>query len=71
MPESVRQRAAVALPPGTTYDDLLKLWQATQADIEQIRNLLATHIHSGVTAGGANTGAPTVTIAANALNLQP
>jgi hypothetical protein len=71
MPESVRQRAGVALPPGQTYDDLFKLWQATQADLEQIRNLLATHVHSGITAGGANSGAPTVTITAAALNLQP
>lgn len=71
MAESVKQRAGSALPPGQTYDDLYKLFLAVQADVEQLRALLASHVHSGVTAGGANTGAPTVTIAATALNLQP
>lgn len=71
MAESVKLRAGSAMPPGQSYDDLMKLMQAIQADIEALRNLLATHVHSGITAGGANSGAPTVTIAATALNLQP
>lgn len=71
MAESVKLRAGAAMPPGQSYDDLYKLFLAVQADVEQLRALLASHVHSGVTAGGANTGAPTVTIAAAALNLQP
>lgn len=49
------------------YDVLVNI----QLDIEALRNLLATHVHSGVTTGASNTAVPTVTIAATALNTQP
>ena len=71
MAESVKQRLVNGSNYGQHIEDLYKLLNATQADIEQLRALLATHVHSGITAGGANSAVPTVTIAAAALNLQP
>ena len=70
MAESLKQRSAGAVPSEGT-DELFIVLRAVQADIEQLRALLATHIHSGVTVGAGNTGAPTTTIASTALNLQP
>jgi hypothetical protein len=71
MAESVKQRVQVAQPPGQSTEDLYKMVEAVRLDLEALRNLLATHVHSGVTAGGANTAVPTVVIAATALNVQP
>lgn len=52
-------------------DDLYRLLREAQADIEALRALLASHVHSGVTVGAGSTGAATTSIAATALNLQP
>lgn len=70
MPTSVRQSQSGNYST-QSIDDLYRLFREVQADIEQLRALLATHVHSGVTVGAGNTGAPTVTIAATALNTLP
>lgn len=70
MPTSVRQSQSGNYS-NQSIDDLYRLFREIQADLEQLRALLATHIHSGVTTGAGNSGAPTVTIAASALNTQP
>jgi hypothetical protein len=71
MAESVKQRVAASLPPEQQTEHLYKMIEAVRLDLEALRNLLATHVHSGITAGGANTAVPTVVIAAAALNVQP
>lgn len=63
MPESIKQRMS-AVPSDITARELAALYNAILVDLAAIRTLLNTHVHSGVTAGGANTGAPTTTAAA-------
>jgi hypothetical protein len=70
MPISIRQSQAGNIA-SQSIDDLYRALRDVQADLEQLRALLATHVHSGVTTGAGNSGAPTVTIAAAALNTQP
>lgn len=68
MPESVRQRTN-RMSDQRESREIYMLIEALRLDLEALRVLLNTHVHSGVTTGGGNTGAPTSTIAA--LNTQP
>lgn len=52
-------------------DMLYRALRDVQADIEALRALLASHVHSGVTVGAGSTGAATTSIASTALNVQP
>jgi hypothetical protein len=68
MSESVAQRTA-ALAQHVDAEQLYKLLTQIQADLAALRAQVNAHVHSGVTAGAANTGAPTTTLAS--LNTQP
>jgi predicted DNA-binding protein len=68
MSESVVQRTN-AMSDSISRGEVYYLLEAIRTDLEALRSLLNTHVHSGVTAGGANTGAPTTTIAS--LETQP
>jgi hypothetical protein len=71
MAESVKTRLVNSANYGQHIEDLYKLLNAAQADIEQLRSLLASHVHSGITTGASNSGAATTSIASASLNLQP
>lgn len=60
MPESVRQRTN-AMPDHISAREVYALLTQVQADLAALNARLNTHVHSGVTAGGANSGAPTTT----------
>ena len=62
MPQSIKERTARGQQP--TMRELRALLNSILVDLAALRSLLNTHVHSGVTAGGANTGAPTTTAAA-------
>lgn len=68
--ESVKQRFG-AMPAALKVRQLQALIAALQQDVELLRAQLNTHVHSGITTGASNSGAPTTTIAASALNTQP
>lgn len=61
--ESVTQRTN-KIPDQVTRQELFMLLTDMRADLETLRVQLNTHVHSGVTAGAGNTGAPTTTVAA-------
>lgn len=69
MAESVKQRIVGGMEPGQNEYNLYQLVVALQADLVALQTQLNTHVHSGVTAGGANTAVPTTTLAT--LNTQP
>ncbi len=50
MPISIRQSQAGNIA-SQSIDDLYRALRDVQADLEQLRALLATHVHSGVTDG--------------------
>ena len=60
MPESVKLRTN-HIPDTLTGAELYRLLTQIQVDLAAINARLNTHVHSGVTAGGANSGAPTTT----------
>jgi len=62
MSESISQRLN-AMANHKDADQLYQLIVAVRADLEALRLKVNTHVHSGVTAGGANTAAPTTTVA--------
>jgi hypothetical protein len=62
MPQSIKERTQVGAQP--TLREMNALLQSILVDLTALRTLLNTHVHSGVTAGGANTGVTTVTAAA-------
>lgn len=68
MPESVVQRAN-AMSDAISRGEVYALLEAMRTDLETLRAQLNSHVHSGVTAGAANTGAPTSTVAS--LETQP
>jgi len=68
MPESVVQRAN-AMSDAISRSEAYALLEAIRTDLETLRAQLNSHVHSGVTAGAANTGAPTTTVAS--LETQP
>lgn len=68
MPESVVQRTN-AMSDAISRSEVYALLEAIRTDLETLRVQLNTHVHSGVTAGGANTGAPTTTI--SSIETQP
>lgn len=55
-----------AVPDQLTVRNMSTLMQSLLTDLTAIRTQLNTHVHSGITAGGANTAVPTTT--APALN---
>lgn len=63
MPESIKQRLQ-AVPSDITARELAALYNTILVDLAAIRTLLNTHVHSGVTVGAGDTGAPTTTAAA-------
>ena len=60
MPESIARRTN-AIPDHFTAREMRELLLQVQADLAAINARLNTHVHSGITAGGANSGAPTTT----------
>lgn len=57
------------MPPVYVHPDgnltpLIDEVAAIQADLAALRTLFANHVHSGITAGAANSAAPTVAPAA-------
>ena len=68
MPESVANRTN-NMHNHKDADELYQLVLSLRNDVESLRVLLNTHVHSGVTAGAANTAVPTTTLAA--LNTTP
>lgn len=69
MSESVTLRTQGSMQPHMDVFHLYKLVTAVQADLAALQAQVNTHIHSGVTTGAGNTGAPTTTLAT--LNTQP
>lgn len=63
MTQSIAQRVN-ALSNHKDADELYALLLVMRADLEALRAALNAHVHSGVTAGGANSGAPTTTVPA-------
>jgi hypothetical protein len=53
-----------ALPSKREVAALRALVEDMRLDLDALRTQLNAHVHSGVTAGGANTGAPTTSAAA-------
>lgn len=60
--ESVTQRTN-KLPDKVTAQELFMLLTDMRTDLETLRVQVNTHVHSGVTTGASNSGAPTTTIA--------
>lgn len=54
----------VADNPSRVLATLVAQVNALVADVTAIRTTLNAHVHSGITAGAANSGAPTTTAAA-------
>jgi hypothetical protein len=69
MAESVKQRINSSIEPGQKQYHLYQMIESLRIDLAALQTQLNTHVHSGVTAGGANTAAPTTTLAT--LNTQP
>jgi GpV Apex motif len=65
--ESIKLRVN-SLAPKDDNIQLRILYESLRVDLEALRVQLNTHVHSGITAGGANTAVPTTTIAS--LNTQ-
>ncbi len=62
MPQSVIQQLNAAGFSRQQSKALAALLEQVRQDIESTRLQLNAHVHSGVTAGGANTAAPTTTL---------
>lgn len=68
MPEYVSQRLGL-LTPTEDHQDIRLLLAAVQADLAALRTWANTHVHSGITAGAANSAVATTLVPA--LNTQP
>lgn len=57
-------RSLNALPTRRDTAALQPLIDDVRRDLDSLRTVLNTHVHSGITAGAANSGAPTTTAGA-------